>query len=708
MQWSSDKNAGFSRASPQALYLPIILDPEYHYEAVNVEAQRLNPSSLFWWMKRTLTLRKRYQAFGSGSLRFLHPENRKILAFVRQAAGEVILVVANLSRFHQPVHLDLSEFKEFVPVDLMGRAVFPTIAETPYFLTLGPHIALWFSLQRSAAKEDALRSRTGEVLVLPGDWEEIFSSELRASLEMELWSFLKGSIWFGGRARAVKSVQVQDAIGIPTEGGKDFLLIVLVEYVEGDPERYLISMALAVGEVAQQLERRCPHEILARVRLEEQNIVGILFNAVRDNDFCKALLESISRRRSFVGKEGEVKAFGNSILRNRPGGACEMASALSTNAQTNRGIVYGDKYFLKLFRRLEVGINPELEMGRFLTARAFPNVPAVVGALEYHKASGEEMTMAVATVFQSNTQDAWAYTLDLLSRYFDRVRTTSVEVRLPTIPDLSLVELSQRGLPEPMTSLIGTYAELARLLGQRTAELHLALASDPQDPAFAPEAFTPFYQRALFQSMRNLAVRNLDQLRRGMTQVPDGIRTEANQLISLQGEIIRRLRAVHETSLKAKRIRCHGDFHLGEVLFTGKDFLFIDFEGERGRPVGERRIKRSPLRDVAGMVRSFDYISQMALVKQIELGTLREQDLPRLEPWAGVWHRGVSAIYLGAYLKALGESDLLPRAGEQLGILFDAHVMEKALYEAGYELNNRPYLLKIPLRALLNMLRPKS
>ena len=709
MQWSSDKNAGFSRASPQALYLPIILDPEYHYEAVNVEAQRINPSSLFWWMKRTLTLRKRHQAFGSGSLRFLHPENRKILAFVRQAAGEVILVVANLSRFHQPVHLDLSEFKEFVPVELMGRAVFPTISEKPYFLTLGPHVALWFSLQRSALKDDTFRSRTGEVLVVAGDWEEIVSSDLRVLLETELGSFLKDRVGFGGKARVLKAVQLQDAIGIPTEAGKNFLLVVLVEYMEGDPERYLMPMALASGAVAEELDRRFPEEIMARVRLEEQNTSGILFNAVRDNQFCKALLEAMSRRRSFDGKEGELKAFGSSTLRNRlPGGAREMVSALSSTVQTNRGIVYGDKYFLKLFRRLEVGINPELEMGRFLTARAFPNVPPVVGALEYRKANGEQMTMAVATAFQSNTQDTWGYTLDLLSRYFDRVRTASAEVRLPIVPDLSLVELSQRGVPEGMAGLIGTYSEFARLLGQRTAELHLALSSDPQDPAFAPESFTPFYQRALFQSMRNLTVRNLDQLRRGMAQVPDAIRIEVNQLIGLQGEIVRRLRAVHETSLKAKRIRCHGDFHLGEVLFTGKDFLFIDFEGERGRPVGERRIKRSPLRDVAGMIRSFDYISEMALVKQIELGTLREQDLPRLEPWAGVWHRGVSAIYLGAYLKALGESDLLPSSREHLGILLDAHVMEKALYEAGYELNNRPHLLKIPVRALLNMLRPKE
>jgi maltose alpha-D-glucosyltransferase / alpha-amylase len=256
--------------------------------------------------------------------------------------------------------------------------------------------------------------------------------------------------------------------------------------------------------------------------------------------------------------------------------------------------------------------------------------------------------------------------------------------------------------------LIGTYSELARLLGQRTAELHLALASDQQNPAFAPESFTPFYQRALFQSMRNLAVQNIDQLRRGLEHIPPAVRPGAQQVIGMLPEILERLRAVHETPLRAKRIRCHGDFHLGEVLFTGKDFVFIDFEGERGRPIGERRIKRSPLRDVAGMIRSFDYISAMAVLKQLELGTLQEQDLPALEPWAGLWCRWVSAIYLKAYLAGLGDTDLLPRSKEQLATLLQAHLLEKALHETGYELKHRPYLVRVPLRALSTMLLLKD
>jgi maltose alpha-D-glucosyltransferase/alpha-amylase len=709
MQWSSDKNAGFSRASPQALYLPIILDPEYHYEAINVEAQRSNPSSLFWWMKRTLTLRKRYQAFGRGTLKFLQPENRKILAFIRRTGDEVVLVVANLSRFHQPAHLDLSEFKDFTPVEVMSRTAFPAISEKPYFMTLGPHVAMWLSLERSGAAEDPADRRAREELSVSGEWEDVVSGELRPRLEASLWAYLRRRPWFEGHGRSLKSLQVQDAIKIFRNGSENLLLLLLLEYLEGDPERYLIPIGLAIGPEADRIERELPDEIIVRVRLEAKNATGVLYNAAREREFCRTLLEAMARRRSFPGREGELKAFRGPGLR---GGATHRSGILDLGfnhpLQHNRGIVYGDKYFLKLFRRLESGINPELELGRFLTDHGFAHVPAVIGALEYHAANGESTTLGVATEFKANAQDAWAYTLDMLSRYFDRARNAAQEIRPQDFQEVPVIELSQRDVPEPVLRLIGTYSELARLLAQRTAELHLALAAETQDSAIAAEPFTPFYQRALFQSMRNLAIQNLDRLRRTMDRVPEGLRADAQNLLAQQSLIVKLLRAVYETPLRAKRIRCHGDLHLGEVLFTGKDFLFIDFEGERGRPIGERRIKRSPLRDVAGMIRSFEYISAMALFRQVELGTLQEQDLPGLEPWGALWHRWVSAIYLRAYLQSLGESDLLPSSKEQMAILLGAHLLEKALQEAGHELRYRPHLLRIPVRALLMLLRSKG
>jgi maltose alpha-D-glucosyltransferase/alpha-amylase len=709
MQWSSDKNAGFSRASPQALYLPIILDPEYHYEAINVEAQSANPSSLLWWMKRTLTLRKRYRAFGRGSLEFLHPENRKILAFVRREGDQVILVVANLSRFHQPVHLDLSEFKQFIPVEVMGRAEFPAITEKPYFVTLSPHAALWFSLEPSARREQSVEAGIPEIVTANGEWPDVLDEDHRRLVEPHLGSFLKRRPWFKARGRLVKSVQIQEAIALPLEAKQSFLLVLYMEFMEGDPQRYLLPICLAAGEAALAVEQRSPEEIIARIRSRDLNTTGILYDGARDKQFCAALLEGMARRRSFEGAQGELKAFGGPGLRAHIANARgSLDPVFGTGLQANRGIIFGNQYYLKLFRRLELGINPELEMGRFLTSKGFRNAPSVAGWLQYRRENQGEMTLGVLTEFQANAQDTWGYTLDLLSRYFDRVRSASPEARQEAAPVASLIDLSQRELSEATVGLLGTYVELARLLGQRTAEMHLALSADQQEAAFAPEPFTPFYQRALFQSMRNLAVRTLDQVRRALPQIPESSRADAGQVLASQSDLIKRLRAICETPLKAARIRCHGDFHLGEVLFTGKDFIFIDFEGDPRRPVGERRIKRSPLHDVACMIRSFDYITTMALLRQVELGTLPAHDLQTLEPWAAFWHRWVSAIFLKAYLRALGGGDLLPQQKEQLSTLLEAHVMEKTLQEVDYELSNRPQLLKIPLRALLFMLRPKD
>ena len=702
MQWSSDKNAGFSRASPQALYLPIILDPEYHYEAINVEAQRANPSSLFWWMKRTLTLRKRHPAFGRGSLKFLHPENRKILAFVRQAENESILVVANLSRFHQPVQLDLSSFQDHIPVELMGRAEFPMIGSQPYFLTLGPHAALWLALEPSARREDSLELRSREALAVRGDWEEIFQGEYRAGTEGYLWSYLRRRPWFAGRDRSVKAVQIQDAIKLPAAGSSGFLVLVLVEYLEGDPERYLLPVTLLTGPQAEEVAQRAPQEVIARVRLEPDNIPAVLHNAARDKGFSQSLLEAMARRRSFAGSEGELKGLGSQALRSCfDEGRGALEPSFGSALQSNRGIIFGEKLFLKLFRRLEVGTHPELELGRFLSSRSLPNVPPVVGWLEYRRPQGGAITLGVLSEFQANVQDAWGYTLDLLSRYFDRVRSAPLDSARDFSGAGSLLELSQKELPQSVVGLVGTYIELARVLGERTADLHRALASDAQNREFAPEPFTPFYQRGLFQSMRNLAVGVLDQLRRMQSRVPESVRPQVVRLLGMQSEVLRRLRAVHERPLECKRIRCHGDFHLGEVLFTGKDFIFIDFEGQPGRPVGERRIKRSPLRDVASMIRSFDYISEIALLRQVELGALQEKDLPLLEPWAGLWRHWVSAIYLRAYLGAVQSSGLLPSSPDQIQTLLEAHLLEKIFDEAGYELNHRPQLLGIPLGALL-------
>jgi maltose alpha-D-glucosyltransferase/alpha-amylase len=357
---------------------------------------------------------------------------------------------------------------------------------------------------------------------------------------------------------------------------------------------------------------------------------------------------------------------------------------------------------LKLFRRTAEGVNPDLEVGRFLTEKAsFPHTPHVAGYIEYrpHR-NAEGMTVAVLQGYRQNQGDAWRYTLDALGRYFEWV-LAHPEVEVPPMPNL--LDLSEK---EPSTlaqETIGPYLMSARLLGQRTAELHLALASDQEDAAFVPEPFSLIYQRSLYHSMRSFTTQVMQLLRQRFRVLGEDLRADAQRVVDLEQEIIRRFGSLRQRRLSAMRIRCHGDYHLGQVLYTGDDFVIIDFEGEPARPLGERRLKRSPLRDVAGMIRSFHYATHAALQGQAPT-VIRTEDLPLLEQWADFWYYWVSASFLGSYLEAISQSSLLPESREELKLLLDAYLLEKAVYEVVYELNNRPDWLVVPLQGILQLL----
>ena len=705
MQWSSDKNAGFSRATPQALYLPIILDPEYHYESVNVEAQRQNPHSLLWWTKRVLALHKRWRALGQGGIEFLRPENRKVLAFVRQHQDERILVVANLSRFPQPVLLDLSKDKDTVPIEPFGRTEFPLVTEQPYSLTLSPHAIFWFVLEAKNPDGFAVSSpRLCETLNVTEEWDEILGAEGKSLFESCLPSFIREKRWFGGKNKEIKFAQLRDAVPV---NGWGYFLLLGVEYVQGDAEEYLLPLAFAAGEEAERIQRDFPALVMARVHRAHDSVDGILYDALASKNFAAELLDAMARRRSLHGEQGELEASTTPVFRaGRGPDPVSLEPTVLKAEQSHSAILYGDKFLLKLFRRVEPGLNPDLEIGRFLTEKGFPNTPPVVGALEYRRSNGDLMTFGIMNRYLPTSRDAWEYSLDSLSRYFERIRTLPEGSRLDPLPGGSVLELSEKEVPTEVGTVMGTYLESARLLGQRTAEMHIILGSESENQEFLPEAFTPFYQRGLYQSMRNLAVQNLQLIRRDLAGLESTVRPLAEKVVGMEGEILKRLRGVFETKVGALRIRCHGDYHLGQVLYTGKDFMMIDFKGEPSRSLGERRIKRSPLHDVAGMIRSFDYVTYAALFRQLELGNALPEQLAHLEPWTRLWYRWSSATFLKAYLATLGSSPLLPTSRTQLAPLLDAYLLEKAVYEVAYELDHRPTWVKIPLQGIRQLLEP--
>jgi maltose alpha-D-glucosyltransferase / alpha-amylase len=706
MQWSADRNAGFSKANPQRLFLPVITDPEYHYEALNVEAQQNNSNSLLWWMKRLIALRKRYKAFGRGTLEFLYPENRKVLAFLREYEEERVLVVVNLSRHAQYVEMDLSRFEGTTPVELFGRTEFPPIGEWPYLLTLGPHSFYWFALERQRAAVD-IRAAPAEdipVLQLAGGLDDVFTDRGLPILEEALPAFLQSRRWFRSKARRIRAAEVVDAVRVPrvteTEdaapGRPSVVVLVHVDFTEGDPETY--ALPIGVADVNGGGPDPPPGSRLARLKTDDGEFV--LFDAVIDSTFTRALLNGVAKRRTWNGEVGRIIGLPTQAFRKVRGPAnTPLQPSVMQAEQTNTSVVFGDRLVLKLIRKVDPGINPDLEIGRFLTEKVgFPHTPPVAGALEYRRGRAVSSTLGTLQGYVPNEGDAWSYTLDLLDGYLEQAMARTEETEPPLPAAVGILELARMDPPPLAFELMGAYLESARLLGRRTAELHVALASDPDDPAFAPEPFSTLYQRSMYQSMRNLTGQVYRMIRGASRSIPQVV-----QILDLEDAIMARFRRLLDQRIEAKRIRIHGDYHLGQALYTGKDFVLIDFEGEPARPLGERRIKRSPLRDVAGMIRSFHYAAYTALMREMK-DRLATDNPSYVEPWVLFWYAWTSGAFLGSYLEAAAPGGFLPPTDHQIRVLLDALLLDKALYELRYEMNNRPEWLVIPIQGILQLL----
>jgi maltose alpha-D-glucosyltransferase/alpha-amylase len=697
MQWSADRNAGFSRANPQQLYMPVVIGSEYHYESLNVEAQQDNPRSLLWWMKRLIALRKRSPALSRGSLEFLFPENRHVLVFLRQLEEERILVVVNLSRSVQYAELDLSAFRGLVPHEMFGGTVFPPIGELPYFLTLGPHSFYWFRLEPQAAELETQSSRRLPSIAVAGAWENVFSKRNRGALEEVLPSFLRQARWFGGKSRRIKSAELTETIPVGVDGQQvaGVIAIVSVEYAEGDPETYVLPLTCASVEHTVELVEWNPRAIVAKLETREGE--RALHDAIDEPDLPLALLDAVRRRRR-LGSDGlRLEANPTKAFRRIMGSPGDVPEPRALQAeQSNSSVVFGDRLVLKLYRRIEQGPNPDLEVGRFLTDRAkFEHIAPVAGGLELRRGRGPATTLGILHGYVPNEGDAWSYTEDHVRGYLEAVLARAAARPEIEVPSPSLFEVVDAGAPELAVETMEAYLESARLLGRRTAEMHVALASDPEDPVFAPERVTVFYQRAMYQSLRGIA-NGTFQLLRSRPAIPG-----AATVLGLQSQILERLRSVLDIRITGARMRIHGDFHLGQVLYTGRDFVIIDFEGEPARPIGERRIKRPALVDVAGMIRSFHY----AVHSVARGGDLIEPDRAvAIAPWVRLWYVAAAGTYLREYLDALEGAPFHAQTREEVRVVLQAYLMEKALYEVSYEANNRPEWTPIPVAGIAELL----
>jgi maltose alpha-D-glucosyltransferase/alpha-amylase len=683
MQWSPDRNAGFSRADPQRLYLPPIMDAVYGYEAVNVESQSRDPGSQLNWMKRMLAVRRTSQAFGRGKLVFLRPGNRKILSYLRELNDEVILCVANLARSAQPVELDLKRFKGRVPVEMLGRTAFPPIGDLPYLLTLPAHGFYWFRLSSEATAPDwhkeVIVAEELPVLVLFDGWTSLFpdqvvpwrigrAEKLRAALEREvLPDYVQNQRWYGAKGTAIAPVPLADyAIW------QRWLLML----AKAADELYFVPLTLAWEEGEEERVKALASMTLARVR--QQANVGVLAEAMADVTFCRAVASAVCSGLTLWSEKG--------TLRFSPTQACAAFSAqhpgeeigslflsrLNTQSTNTSAVLtsaeHGDRLFLKCYRRVRAGVNPEYEVGHFLTEVArFEHCVPLLGALEYEGKGEPGAMLLLLQAYVPNQGDAWAYTLGYLDR--------AVE----THPAPGVQETDPR-------SLHGAYLALIQTLATRTAGLHRAFAMHSGNPAFEPEALTPEEVEAWKERVREEARETFELLGR----VPEP--TER-----LRGVLERRDRAFARIDAcaaprgPALRTRHHGDYHLGQVLVANNDFFIIDFEGEPGRPLEEGRRKHSPLRDVAGMLRSFNYAKWSALRRISETEAPAERVVTLLDRWEAETRHA----FLSAYAQACSGSGIFASFDDARGLL-ELSELEKIHNELRYEMAHPPAWHDIP------------
>ncbi|MDB5817481.1 MAG: Trehalose synthase-like [Rhizobacter sp.] len=729
MQWNPDRNAGFSRADPQRLYLQPIMDAMYGYEALNVEAQARDSSSLLNWTKRMLAVRKTSRAFGRGRRVFLKPGNRKILAYLSIYEDDIILSVFNLSRAAQPVELDLSAYKGSVLVEMLGRTSFPPVGDLPYLLTLPSFGFYWFRITANAEApvwhQEGASLQDRPTLVLFDGWTTFFrervmpwrmgmADRMRAQFELDtLPRFVETQRWFASKGTTVDRARVTD-YAMWEEGELSWMLPIVKLDGMAEESTYFMPLALAWEDSEEDRVTALTPAALAKIR--QQANVGVMGDAFYDPDFCRALVSSIGSGKELPSNAGRMVFAPTAVFSQLASDIAGMTVSRPSAASSNTVVTLNETLFLKGYRRLRDGLNPELEMGRFLTEVArYPNCVPVLGALEYFGKDGSTITLAMVQGYVANQGDGWDNTLGYVERFLEELRTDTT-----TVGGVAANEAH------------GGWLARAATLGQRTAELHLALAIKSGNPAFDAEPLTANDVAGYRQRAAGEASNTISLLRDRVAALPALVQEDAKAVLAMQAALQARIGATPSASMAAGtgntggaglgspansgiaagglsgtgntsaalgiKTRYHGDYHLGQVLVTGNDFVIIDFEGEPARTFEERRTKSSPLRDVAGMLRSFNYVRWTALRRVAQ----SPAELDRLEPAVREWEMATREAFLSAYSETMATATPQVPVDLELLALFE---LEKALYELRYELNNRVEWAQVPLQGVIALMK---
>jgi maltose alpha-D-glucosyltransferase/alpha-amylase len=673
MQWSNDRNAGFSVANAQSLYLPVVVDPQFHYETVNVEAQHDNPNSLLWWVSRMIRRRQRHPVFGRGAMRFLDPDNPHVLAYLREDQDESILVVANLSRHAQFVELDLHEHAGGVLLELLGNTEFPAVGELPYLLTLSPYGFFWFAIE-SATVSPALELGT---IPISGPLETAFSTD--QPLPERLARFALNKIWYQGRYRRQLNAEVYEAIPV-TAGdlSSTWILLLDVEYVSGSPHRYVMPVGLAFGDEAPAV----PEEAVI-ARISRNGSQGIAYDALQDPAFRTELLHAVAAGRTVLGRAGELICVAATAIPDLEVESLQESS-LAENHQGESFIHYGSAMTIKLFRAIEPGINPDLELRRFLTERtSFDQLSNVYGSLAYR--SGPEFSVGILQRTVKPGPSAWTVFSELCAAYLEGL----VGSEPPPEPAHAGWTVGPAvAPPQPESPALLEALDHIANLAVTTSELHRALASHTEEPDLRPERFSSLYQRSLYQSLRATVRQELAAIRRMAGGVPDEQRTALFEVLGAERAMLDQLDPIRRTTISGQRTRIHGDFRLDEIRLVDGAFHVLDFTGDHTQPMSVRRLKASPLRDVAEMLRSLDYVSVAASQSRPDRVAMG---------FAAWWYRAIGQGFVDAYLRASEGAPALPASKAGFDALLRAYELTKALREVHWELINRQDWLPVAL-----------
>jgi maltose alpha-D-glucosyltransferase/alpha-amylase len=626
-------------------------------------------------------------------------DNPKILAFTRTWKDETILVVANLSRFIQPVKLKLPGFEGFTPVEVFSRNGFPQIDSSPYYFTVSSHDCQWYLLQNPGAKTEDASLPLSEL----NAWDEVVDPSSLIHLENHVFPhYLRKVRWFGGKARQIQNISVIDSVKFKLPYSSAFVLLLEVIYQSGLPEIYQLPITLADEHEAKNLLEQSPTALVAEVTIAGKRY--FIYDAVFSADFRRELLMQMAEGTSESPQNSDLEFDGNESILKFIRDHKTIHSSILSAEQSNTSIIFDDELFLKLYRKVDRAINPDLELIEFLTNDAgFQHVPAYAGSIKRTHPNGGTMVLGMMQKIVESSGDAWKYMLDRLEAF-----NSSILSRLNDLPEgKTTIDFSNPlafdNIPAEFREMIeGVVAERVRLLGIRTGEMHIALASDEFRPQFKPEPFSLHYQRSLYSSFQSRVRTAFQSLSANLHRLPESTQEEARHLLTRKHDILAQLKRIYRKKLDVVKTRVHGDYHLGQVLCQGMDFVILDFEGEPARTFSERRLKRNPLKDVAGMLRSFHYATYASLQLNDHISI---EDRQRLVPHLEMWYVCISGIFLKAYINTVKETRFIPQDKNDFEMLLETFLMEKAVYELNYELNNRPDWVLLPLRGILSLLK---